>query len=98
MASKTLTKNQLIDKLASDAKTEKKVAAALLDALTAHIHATLTKGGEVRLQDLGKFKVAKRKARIGRNPATGQPIKIAAKTVARFLVAKALKDLAKKAK
>ena len=42
---------------------------------------------------MGKFRVAKRKARMGRNPATGEPIKIPAKTVVKFSVAKNLKDL-----
>jgi DNA-binding protein HU-beta len=54
------------------------------------------KGGEVPLKGLGKFRVVKRKARMGRNPATGEPIKIAAKTVVKFTVAKSLKDLIKK--
>ena len=48
------------------------------------------------LRGLGKFKVVKRKARMGRNPATGEAIKIPAKTVVRFTVAKQLKDLIKK--
>ena len=56
----------------------------------------IKKGGEVPMKGLGKFKVVKRKARMGRNPATGEAIKIPAKTVVRFTVAKALKDLIKK--
>ena len=48
------------------------------------------------LAGLGKFKVVKRKARMGRNPATGQTIKIPAKTVVKFSVAKNLKDLVKR--
>ena len=50
------------------------------------------------LQGLGKLVLVNRKARMGRNPATGEAIKIPAKTVVRFTVAKALKDLVKKTK
>jgi len=96
MAVKTLTKQQLIAKLADDAKLDKKAAAAFMDALTVHITCTMKKGGVVKLQDLGKFALVKRKARMGRNPQTGQAIKIPAKTVAKFYLAKGLRDIAKK--
>lgn len=91
-----MTKSQLIDTLATKSGVEKKTAKAVLEALTELVHATLKKGGEVKLQDLGKFKLVKRKARMGRNPQTGEPIKIAAKTAAKFYVARALRDIAKK--
>jgi len=55
----------------------------------------MKKEGEVPLAGLGKFKVSKRQARTGRNPATGEAIQIPAKTVVKFTVAKALKDLIK---
>ena len=64
-----------------------------LEALTAVIEQTIRDGGEVPLKGLGKFKVQNRKARIGRNPLTGAPVDIPAKTVVKFTVAKALKDL-----
>ena len=91
-----MTKTQLIEALAKQAGVEKKEAKQVLDGLTSLIHTTMKKGGEVKLQELGKFKVVKRKARMGRNPATGAPIKIAAKTVAKFYVAKSLRDIVKK--
>ena len=50
-------------------------------------------GGEVPLKGLGKFKVQNRKARVGRNPLTGEPVQIPAKTVVKFTVAKQLKTL-----
>jgi len=87
-----MTKTELIQALADQAGMERKQSRIFLDALTTTVEKTMKKGGEVPLKGLGKFKVVKRKARMGRNPATGEPIKIPAKTVVRFTVAKALKD------
>jgi DNA-binding protein HU-beta len=64
------------------------IVRAYEDAVTA----SLAKGGEVRLAGFGSFKVSKRAARTARNPQTGDPIKVAARKVARFQPAKALKD------
>ena len=91
-----MTKTELIQALAETASLEKKQAKAFLEGLTVLVEKNVKKGGEVPLKGLGKFRVVKRKARMGRNPATGEPIKIAAKTVVKFTVAKALKDLIKK--
>ncbi len=91
-----MTKTELIQALAETATLEKKQAKAFLEGLTALVEKNVKKGGEVPLKGLGKFRVVKRKARMGRNPATGEPIKIAAKTVVKFTVAKSLKDLIKK--
>lgn len=91
-----MTKTELIQTLADAATMEKKQSKVFLEALTSVVEKTIKKGGEVPLKGLGKFKVVKRKARMGRNPATGEAIKIPAKTVVRFTVAKALKDLIKK--
>jgi DNA-binding protein HU-beta len=93
-----MTKTELINMLAEETQAEKKQAKAFLEGLTMIVEKTIKKGGEVPMSGLGKFRVAKRKARMGRNPATGEPIKIAAKTVVKFTVAKNLKDLVKKAK
>ena len=93
-----MTKTELITTLATASGAEKKQAKIFLEALTSLIEKQIKKGGEVPMSGLGKFKVVKRKARMGRNPATGEPIKIAAKTVVKFTVAKNLKDLVKKAK
>ena len=86
----------LIQALADSAEMERKQAKLFLDSLTGLVEKNIKKGGDVPLRGLGKFKVVKRKARMGRNPATGEAIKIPAKTVVRFTVAKQLKDLIKK--
>jgi DNA-binding protein HU-beta len=91
-----MTKTELVNSLAMEANLEKKATKAFLEGLTSIVEKTIKKGGDVPLSGLGKFRVAKRKARMGRNPATGEPIKIPAKTVVKFTVAKNLKDLVKK--
>ena len=91
-----LTRTDLIEALAKDCKTEKKAAKTFLESFTSIVEKTMKKNGEVPLSGLGKFKVVKRKARMGRNPATGQTIKIPAKTVVKFTVAKNLKDIVKR--
>ena len=91
-----MTRTELIQNLADASSMERKQAKMFLEGLTVVVEKTIKKGGEVPIKGLGKFKVVKRKARMGRNPATGEPIKIPAKTVVRFTVAKALKDLIKK--
>ena len=91
-----MTRTELIQTLADSTEMERKQAKLFLDALTGLVEKNIKKGGDVPLRGLGKFKVVKRKARMGRNPATGEAIKIPAKTVVRFTVAKQLKDLIKK--
>ncbi|MDX1389524.1 MAG: HU family DNA-binding protein [Acidobacteriota bacterium] len=93
-----MTRTELIQAIADQADMEKKQAKIFLESLTTLVEKNLKKGGEVPLKGLGKFKVQKRKARMGRNPATGEPIKIPAKTVVKFTVAKSLKDLVLKKK
>lgn len=88
-----MSKKDLIDAVASEADLTKEKAGIAVDAVLAHIKETMKKGEEVRLPDFGTFKVAKRKARDGRNPATGETIKIAASRVAKFTPSKGLKDL-----
>ena len=91
-----MTRTELIQNLADTSNMERKQAKMFLESFTAVVEKSIKKGGEVPVKGLGKFKVVKRKARMGRNPATGEPIKIPAKTVVRFTVEKALKDLIKK--
>lgn len=88
-----MTKTELIESISDASGLDKKSSKAALEGLTHVIETTIKKGGDVPLTGLGKFRVAKRKARMGRNPATGEPIKIPAKTVVKFSVAKNLKDL-----
>ena len=87
-----MTKTELVTELARNANLEKRQAKVFLEALTGLVHKEIKRGKEVPLTGLGKFRVSKRKARIGRNPQTGEPIKIPAKKVVRFSVAKHLKE------
>jgi DNA-binding protein HU-beta len=88
-----MTRTEVIDALSQRSGTDKKEVKAFLDHLTALVEDEIRRGGEVPLKGLGKFKVQKRKAREGRNPITGETIQIPAKTVAKFTLAKSLKDL-----
>ncbi len=88
-----MTKTELIDALAKQSSFEKKQTKIFLESLTSLVAKEIRKGGEIPLTGLGKFKVSRRKARMGRNPQTGEAIKIPAKKVVKFTVAKALKDV-----
>lgn len=87
-----MSKKDLIDAVAKECELTKEKAGAVVDAALAHIRASLKEGQEVRIPDFGTFKVAARKAREGRNPATGQTIAIPASRVPKFTPAKGLKD------
>ena len=88
-----MTRTELIEGLATRTGMGKSDVKRFLDALTGLVEDTIRAGGEVPLKGLGKFKVQHRKARVGRNPMTQEEIQIPAKTVAKFTMAKALKDL-----
>ena len=88
-----MTRTELIDDLAQRTSLDKKDVKVFLDSLLGVIEDEIKRGGEVPLKGLGKFKVQHRKARIGRNPITGAELQIPAKTVVKFSLAKALKDL-----
>jgi len=77
-----MTKAELVAKVAKDAKITKAAAGKSLDAVIEGITKALKKGDRVTLVGFGTFSVSKRKARTGRNPQTGKPIKIAARKVA----------------
>ena len=88
-----MTRTELIEALAAETHMDKKEVKTFLDGLTGVIERVIRGGGEVPLKGLGKFKVQNRKARVGRNPLTGEPVQIPAKTVVKFTVAKTLKDI-----
>ncbi len=88
-----MNKAELIAKIADDAEVTKTQANAALDSFTNAVTKTLKGGGKVTLVGFGTFSVSKRAARNGRNPQTGEVIKIKAKKVAKF---KAGKQLASK--
>src|SRR6476620_6524699 len=87
-----LTKTQLIRHLAEKLETNNKTAAAILQQLSETAIKETKKNGVFVLPGLGRLKKVQRKARMGRNPQTGEPIKIAAKTTAKFYLAKSVKD------
>ncbi len=90
-----MTKSDLIDKVASDVGLSKVDAGKALDAVLDNIRKSLKKNQKVTLVGFGTFSVTKRKARKGRNPRTGEEIKIAAAKVPKFIPGKGLKDAIK---
>jgi len=87
-----LTKSQLFGALAEKTGLAKKDVVAVLDGLVELAYKEVKGSGEFSLPGLGKLVKKNRAARMGRNPATGEQIQIAAKTVVKFRVAKAAKD------
>ena len=87
-----MTKSQLLTTLAETTELSKKDVANFFDELAALAYSEVKGNGEFVLPGFGKLVKAHRKARMGRNPATGEEIKIAAKTVVKFRLAKAAKD------
>lgn len=87
---KAMTKSQIVAAVAEKAEISKKQSGAALEALSALAYKNAKNGFTV--PGLGKLVLVNRKARMGRNPATGETIKIAAKKVLKFRVAKAAKD------
>lgn len=87
-----MTKSQLLVSLSEKSGLTKKDVKNLLDVLTELAYKEVKKSGEFILPGFGKMVKAKRKARTGVNPATGEKIQIAAKTVVKFRLAKAAKE------
>lgn len=91
-----MTKMDLVDKVARDARITKKAADTVLDSFTHGVREALKKGKKVALVGFGTFSVARRAARTGRNPRTGEVLKIKAGRVPRFRAGKALKEAVNK--
>ena len=87
-----MNKTELIEHVASTADISKAAATRALDAVIGAVKTTLKKNGSVTLVGFGTFSVGKRAARTGRNPRTGEAIKIKAAKVPKFKPGKALKD------
>lgn len=85
-----MNKGDLINQIADDAGLSKAQAGAALNSVLDSVAATLKKGDKVTLVGFGTFSVSKRAARTGRNPQTGQEIKIKAKNVVKFKPGKEL--------
>ena len=86
-----MTKSQIMSELAAKTGLSKKDTNMFVETLV-NMALTQVKNGEFVIPGIGKLVKVKRPARVGRNPATGESIKIAAKTVVKFRVAKAAKD------
>ena len=89
-AARKMTKSQIMAALADKCELPKKKVVAVVEELVNLAYTNVRAGFTV--PGLGKLVLVNRKARMGRNPATGQPIQIPAKTVLRFRIAKAAKD------
>ncbi|MEJ7892259.1 MAG: HU family DNA-binding protein [Solirubrobacteraceae bacterium] len=90
-----MSKQEFVDKVASDTGLSKKDAGAAVDAVLTTIESELKGGGEVTFTGFGKFHVADRGAREGRNPRTGETMQIAATKVPRFTAGSGLKKAIK---
>jgi DNA-binding protein HU-beta len=89
---KKMSKTQLATELAEATGTNRKTASQFIESLSEIAYREAKKNGEFTIPGIGKLVKQQRKAREGRNPATGDTIKIPAKTVIKFRVAKAAKD------
>lgn len=87
-----MTKTQIITHMAGRLELSKKAINTFFDEFTSLAYTQTKKSGSFVLPGFGKLVVSKRKARKGRNPATGETIKIPAKTVVKMRLAKACKD------
>lgn len=86
-----MSKQEFVEQVAQEAGLSKRDAAAAVDAVLGTIENTLKSGGEVAFTGFGKFHVAERGAREGRNPRTGESMQIAATKVPRFTAGSGLK-------
>ncbi len=87
-----MTKSQLMDSLSEMSGMSKKDVKDFMDKFAELAYSEVKDAGEFTIPGIGKLVKKHRKARMGRNPATGESIHIAAKTVVKFRVAKAAKD------
>ena len=87
-----MTKSQILSEIANKTGLSKKDVGAVMDSMLVLAYKEVKKSGEFVINGIGKLVKVKRKARVGRNPATGATIQIPAKTVVKFRVAKACKD------
>ncbi len=90
-----MTKEELVSKIAKDAKVTKSQANKAINTFFEGVTSSLKRGRKVSFVGFGTFSVARRKARMGRNPQTGAPIRIAASKVPKFKAGKQLRDAVK---
>ena len=89
---KAITKNQIVTHFAEKFELSKKTASSIIDEMAMLATNETKKTGAFTFPGIGKLVLVKRKARVGRNPATGEAINIPAKTVVKMRIAKACKD------
>ena len=87
-----MTKSQLVAKLATESGLSRKQMDDIVTSLTETVVRTVKKGESVKIPGLGIFRLRKMKARVGRNPQTGEPINIPARKKVGFSVAKTFKE------
>ncbi len=87
-----MTKADIVDTLANEFELSKRQVGEMVDMILDEITAALKAGDKVQLIPFGSFVIRERKARIGRNPQTGESLKIAARKVPAFSAGKGLKD------
>lgn len=87
-----MNKSELVAVIAKDANISKKAAEEAVNSFISNVKKVLKKGASVVLTGFGTFTTIKRKARIGRNPQTGEEIKIPARTAPKFKAGKGLKE------
>ncbi len=92
MAKKPMTKSQIVSHFAEKFELTKKTSGMIIEEVAALAIAETKKTGSFTVPGIGKLVLVKRKARMGRNPATGATIKIPAKTVVKMRIAKAAKE------
>ena len=90
-----MNKGDLINQVAKDTKITKVQATKAIDSIVYHVTRALKKGDRATLVGFGTFTLSRRKARTGRNPQTGEPIRIPAKKVVKFTTGKGLKKIIK---
>ncbi len=90
-----MNKEELVKEVSKKSKVSQKATGDIIAATLATIEKTVSKGKKVTLVGFGTFEPRKRAARTGRNPQTGAPLKIAAKTVPAFSAGKKFKELVK---
>ncbi len=92
MAKKPMTKSQIVSYFAKKFELSKKTASGIIEEVAALAVSETKKNRAFTFPGIGKLVLVKRKARMGRNPATGEPLRIPAKTVVKMRVAKAAKE------
>ena len=93
-----MNKSELIEAIAADAEISKAAAKRALDSAITHVIKAVTKGDSVQLIGFGSFSSGKRAARTGRNPQTGEALKIKASKTVKFTAGMAFKDAVNKRK